>query len=1435
MSYGGGSPHHLDTELGHATTSGSSSRDNGGTKPQRAAAIASLRRAASAREVPTAFAPLSDPVVDTKDYNQDVSLFQDAGPSSLERTASLLARSMAMAKLTGTAPPTAAQTFLHPSRSGFSTQEALPSLDTLRERAQARVKAAEELGLAPPPLRRNHTVTGVGGAARLLPMAGTQPPNTAPSPSLSSASAVGLGVFGSSFDEPSLGAFQSASRDQTNDIRSSGDGQGQERTDARTNLMRKLSARKLSGASPTLSRSRFDTSGDSNTGSGPESAQTSPDMRRLQVAGQRGRTRPRSGSVGSLDWRQGGPSATVPEDVPDVPRVPSQHLASSTSQHSLSTSSPSDRHLVPSPAQTQRFMPSPSITEATPRTVQHWDITPRPNTHSTRFAPSPLELSPKTDQRRPRTGDSTSSPRRSSHPASSLLLPNHAGVSALATSSLGIKDARKRPAPSFGIRAVEDDVGDVRRRGSSASSSVAFLEARRRGSDGDHRNLSYGGARSAGGSFDSSVRLVDYIKRSGSGSSSMLLSRGSLSGGEDNSAAGSTSSAHNGSEIEEIASVAGQQTDQERSIKEQRLVEKVERKREQGLTRSREGAFPPPEHDYRFPGGPGAKPAAAWQGEASQSQPIPIHERRSRTSPFLPSYAPVPVRDGTPASPVVPVEPISPTSELPPGPALISRAALTRSDQSKDSWMPTTSPTTRSVPLPPVDESAVPRAIVESPSSRHSWSSDMQRDHSGGSSVDSETYLRSKSMAADDLPASRILSHLDKILGLAPEQDPQHQTAEHGSLLDQPPRKLLLHTPVLQVVNANTVKDRHLFLFSDLLLIAKPIIIDGPDGEPVKPDLSSSFIVKSVVELSQLKVMAAEDPLTSERKRAARRKEKQPGLSTFIDRFANDPRKAIASLVQRGGLANDAVSIASCIFTNPELDREQVGSYLAAPENRQILRAFIERFRLGGVRIDDALRLFLMSLRLPTNNAQVAEYVLSVFAMTWTEVNGSSGFDPSLTTNLALAIMQLSDALHSGNYGNDGLFAAPNPDLSVDEWIANFRKLDPRMLVPEDLLTRIYASVRRERIEQGSDNSIFSMTPDIECEMSYAPSALTYRTPSEPITITIPEPDQKFVIKLHGTDLKFDPPILSFAKSATQSFRVTGTSLGSRAMVLIKMGANAPRYQGLPLNKAFLIERAFMQHTFQVSFTNHLDVKRKYMFSTLSADRRAEWLQAMRHQTALCLRKPRPASAALEAGEAVAVQVLRDSLIQPDEPVAVLSSAAPSPRPNTAAPRFGTASAAAAAAAAAATTLPVPATPTVLRNRQGTPTRAGPGALARSHSTSRIYAALYKHESDLGVDNSTGSNGTKKSSLTTTTTRRGSRDDPTSAALTAALLSSNWSKTGDEIVLTSEQNSLLPVVLSFLGSGLPAAPHPVSYQGSAFQISRAPVVASSNRVAIADR
>ncbi|GAA5872950.1 hypothetical protein JCM3774_004884 [Rhodotorula dairenensis] len=673
-------------------------------------------------------------------------------------------------------------------------------------------------------------------------------------------------------------------------------------------------------------------------------------------------------------------------------------------------------------------------------------------------------------------------------------------------------------------------------------------------------------------------------------------------------------------------------------------------------------------------------------------------------------------------------------------------------------------------------------------------------------------------LAAADLPANRILAKLDSILGLETTTTGATTTAASGPL-DRPPRRLLLSSPVLQVVNANTVKDRYLLLFTDMLVIAKPLLEDHVlTGEPVPPNLDSHFLVKSVVECKQLKLTADDDP--AEDATGASRsgagagqgqgqgQKKHPLLVAFVDRFANDPARAIASLVSKGGLTNDGPTIANLLYRNTDLNRNQLGMYLSDRHQRHVLRAYIDRFRFAGVRIDDALRLFLMSVRLPFDST-AADYVIGVLAQMWAEANPATGIDGAVAYGLMTAIVRLSDALHGGDEPGERFFQDPKPPVppSVDDFIASFGEVDTRSVVPEDLLARIYTAIRRERIENASDNSIFSMTPDIEATITPAklPTQLTYRTPSARFTITIPAPDPKFTIKLQGADLQFDPPVLSFARSATQSFRVTGTALGVRTMVLIKRGANAPRYQGVPLNKAFSVERGFMQHTFQLSFTNHLDLKRKYMFSCRDAETRSRWLQLLRERIAASAAAPAPETPAQAAANAVAVQVLRDAVLAPDEP-GVLSAGAPSPRPNVVAPRFGR-----------------PVTPSTPRGRLGTPTR--PVTATRSNSVSRLYPILYRQEAEGGAKRP-GAAGAANSGLLTPAVSGGGRSptvnstpDPSSDELTAArLLHGDFVRSGHELVLTTEQNSLLPLVLTFLNAGLEAAPHPLSLQGSAFQL-----------------
>lgn len=169
------------------------------------------------------------------------------------------------------------------------------------------------------------------------------------------------------------------------------------------------------------------------------------------------------------------------------------------------------------------------------------------------------------------------------------------GGSAIATTSLGLPAPsahRQPPPPSFGIRAVEEHSDDdIRRRGSSASSSVAFLDGRRTRGSGSvvGRNDSVGSEMMLG---------LGVGLRSDYGSVSAPATPAS----ERENPMASARAGMQMSKDDDLETVAGEDNASwSTRMREQRLSAKVEKKREAGLARSKEGAFPPPEEGYQFP------------------------------------------------------------------------------------------------------------------------------------------------------------------------------------------------------------------------------------------------------------------------------------------------------------------------------------------------------------------------------------------------------------------------------------------------------------------------------------------------------------------------------------------------------------------------------------------------------------------------------------------------------------------------------------------------------------------------------------------------------------------------------------------------------------------------------------------------------------------
>ncbi|KAF8441489.1 hypothetical protein L210DRAFT_3398578 [Boletus edulis BED1] len=486
------------------------------------------------------------------------------------------------------------------------------------------------------------------------------------------------------------------------------------------------------------------------------------------------------------------------------------------------------------------------------------------------------------------------------------------------------------------------------------------------------------------------------------------------------------------------------------------------------------------------------------------------------------------------------------------------------------------------------------------------WSSLSDYPHPTTSESSSNT-----SSQYSDFPSKSavVMERLDEMLGRGPKGP------VWPSAIDDPPRKLLLAAPVLQVVNSDTVKDRFLFLFNDIFIVAKPIIQD-PDAflELTKPNPSDrKFVVKNVVLLRNLRFSGErEEPQSRSVPRNTR-------TQSFVEQFANDADQAIVSLFSNLGQADDPVALAQLLFRTPEIDRARLGDYLSRRTSRVVLKHYLDVFGFTGVRVDKALRIFLQTINVPTRATQGAsplDILLDSFASRWYDANGKQvAYDKDLAYRFSRAIVQLNEVLHGGISQEFGSTRYVGRNVTARDFLDAFRRHDPRGLLSDDILSDVYASIYREPLSQARHPSSNGPTEITVTFKRTLPSRLTYKVQSEPVVIRIPQADPNFTIELFGHNLAFEPPVLSFAKSSEASFRVTGTLFGLTTLLMLRSGSNALLYAGLPPSWPISVERAFMRNTFQVAFLNHTNALRRYMFSFADPLVRHEWATSLKRLT----------------------------------------------------------------------------------------------------------------------------------------------------------------------------------------------------------------------------
>lgn len=613
--------------------------------------------------------------------------------------------------------------------------------------------------------------------------------------------------------------------------------------------------------------------------------------------------------------------------------------------------------------------------------------------------------------------------------------------------------------------------------------------------------------------------------------------------------------------------------------------------------------------------------------------------------------------------------------------------------------------------------------------------------------------------------------------------------------LDEPPRKLIVSGAVLQVVNSNTVKDRFLFLFTDILVVTKPIFQGGDDSFSNPTD--KKYIIKSVVRFRDLRFCQDRTEPTVKTVVPSSIPETR-ALRHFIASFAHNPESAIAELEARINRQLDPSTLAQVLFKTVELDRQRLGDYLAQRTSKNVLRAFLDNFGFTAIRIDIALRIFLQSIHVDNvAQSQALEYVQETFANRWYEANAKIvAFDRDMALRLVLITVQLNQLLHgsiSDEIGPPGQTAEDNTspfdrslDLMYNKFYDAFRRYDPRRLVSDEYLGEIYDAIRKERLVQARSPAAAASSPDVLISfMKPLPVRLTYRVQSDLIIVRLPQPDPDLTLHLHGHDLVFEPPVLNFSRSPEASFRITGTSLGAKTLVIRRSGPNAIKYAGLPLSYNIPVERAFMRNTFQVAFLNHEGTKRRYMFSVDDHLERHQWVTSIRQQIEKSLATTSTpgehmapgATDFYRAAEEVSFKVLQETLIQS---VGQSLSAAPTRHRQNSQAHGHTRT---------AVHTPLAQSPTAVGEKD-------PNGHRRSKSRSKLYPRQGPSRLDFDLstnshryDSSRESNETDESSNGVPSNMGGPYENGSSG-------SRIWS--GRELQLHCLQNSLIPSVLSYL-------------------------------------
>ncbi|CAG5085057.1 Oidioi.mRNA.OKI2018_I69.PAR.g10801.t2.cds [Oikopleura dioica] len=187
-------------------------------------------------------------------------------------------------------------------------------------------------------------------------------------------------------------------------------------------------------------------------------------------------------------------------------------------------------------------------------------------------------------------------------------------------------------------------------------------------------------------------------------------------------------------------------------------------------------------------------------------------------------------------------------------------------------------------------------------------------------------------------------------------------------------------------------------------------------------------------------------------------KQKKKLFAAGTELFNQKPKKGIAFLEEQGLMGSkDWPAIAKWLRTNPALSKKEIGEFISGRHAGELLTAFLDTFDFTGQRIDEGLRSFLNTFRLP-GEAPVIQRLLEAFARPWHEANGNCFHNDDSVVVLAYAVIMLNTDQHNANVAKN---AEP---MKVQNFKSNVRGCDGDKDFDQDMLEAIFNNIRDNEI-----------------------------------------------------------------------------------------------------------------------------------------------------------------------------------------------------------------------------------------------------------------------------------------------------------------------------------------------------------------------------------